>query len=353
MGIVKELFGTSGKGEAVNKYTLTNSNGMKMVVIEMGAALQALYVPDSKGNLADVVLGYDTVEQYETENTENYSVTVGRNANRIKDAKFVINGKEYQLAKNDNNNNLHSGPDVYGTRVWESESFEDEEGLGVTFSLVSPAGDQGFPGQFDVSVTYVLTEDNAVVIEYNGVASEDTIMNMTNHSYFNLAGHNSGTINEQKVWIDADEFTPTDEVLIPTGELRSVAGTPMDFNEPKTIGQDIEADYEPLKMAGGYDHNYVLKTTGDELELVAKLIDEKSGRTMEVYTDLPGMQLYSGNFIEGNHKGKEGCYYQRRAGICFETQFFPDSMNNKAFLSPVIKAEEEFNTVTVYKFVTE
>ncbi len=350
MGITKEVFGKSN-GKLVHKYVLTNENGMQLTLIEMGAVIQSLCVPDKDGKLADVVLGFDNLSQYEKENGDNHGAVVGRNANRIKDAKFVIKGKEYTLVANDGKNNLHSGPDMYSTRIWDSESFEDEEGLGVTFSLVSHDGDQGMPGQLDVTVTYVLTPDNAVVIEYDGVAGDDTIVNMTNHTYFNLAGHNSGDVLNQKVWIDADEFTPGDAGLIPTGEYRAVKGTPMDFNEPKTIGQDIDADYEPLVTAKGYDHNYVLKTTGEDIELVAKLIDERSGRTMEVYTDLPGMQLYTGNFLDGTHVGKGGYAYKKRDGVCFETQFFPDAVNNMAFESPVVDAGVPFNFVTVYKFL--
>lgn len=349
MGIIREIFGHDSKGENVYSYTITNGSGMTIRVIELGAALQSVETADRDGRYADVVLGYDNVKQYETGNSENFGVVVGRNANRIKDAKFMIKGKEYKLAKNDGENNLHSGPDGYSSRRWESEIVEDERGQAVRFSLVSPSGDQGMPGELDINVTYILTEDDSIILDYEGVAGDDTIVNPTNHSYFNLAGHNSGTVYDQKIWLDADEFTPSDSGLIPTGEYRSVKGTPMDFTTPKAIGQDIGADYEPLILAGGYDHNFVLKNKG-EVELAGSLYDEKSGRYMEVYTQMPGLQIYTGNFLSGKSRGKDDCYYDKRDGVCFETQFFPDSVNNMAFESPVVQAGVPFDFVTIYKF---
>lgn len=349
MSIVRELFGYSSRNEAVYSYTVVNDNGTTMRLIEIGAALQSLKVADREGRFEDVVLGYDNLEQYEKGNGCYLGVVVGRNANRIKDGRFMINGKVYQLEKNDGANNLHSGSNCYSNRRWEGQIVEDERGQAVCFSLTSPDGDQGMPGRLDISVTYILTDDDSVILEYEGAAGEDTIVNPTNHSYFNLAGHASGTIYEQKVWIDADEFTPSDEGLIPTGEFRSVSGTPLDFRVPKTIGQDIDSDYDQLVRAGGYDHNFVLKNKGN-VELVASLEDEKSGRYMEVYTDMPGMQLYSGNFLTGKVRGKDDCYYGKRTGVCFESQYFPDSVNNMAFESPVVSAGVSFEYVTIYKF---
>lgn len=349
MGIIKEVFGHDSHGEKVYSYTVTNEHGTRMRVIEIGAALQSLEVADRDGNFADVVLGFDNVEQYEKENGANFGAVVGRNANRIKNGHFVINGKEYQLAINDGRNNLHSGPDGYSSRKWSSEIVEDERGLAVRFSLISPDGDQGMPGELHISAMYVLTEDDSVILEYEGVAGEDTIVNPTNHSYFNLAGHASGTVYNQEMWLAAKEFTPSDSGLIPTGEYRSVKGTPMDFTEPKPIGRDIEADYEPLVLAGGYDHNFVLDNKG-EVELAASLYDRGSGRYMEVFTQMPGIQIYTGNFLSGKVRGKDNCCYGRRSGVCFESQFFPDSVNNMAFESPVAKAGVPFDFVTIYKF---
>lgn len=353
MSIEKKLFGVNSENEKVYSYTITNSNNMSVTLLEMGCAIQALRVPDKNGEIKDVVLGYDNVEAYEKHNSCCLGVCIGRNANRIAGGKFSIKGKEYTIALNDGKNNLHSGPDSYTTRVWGSESFKDEEGQGVIFSLKSPHMDQGYPGELDVTVTIVLTEDNAIVLEYDGVAGEDTIFNMTNHSYFNLAGHNSGKCYKQLIWIDADEFTPGDEGSIPTGEFRDVTGTPFDFREYKELGKDIDADYEQIKFGRGYDHNFVLKTTGEDIELVAAMKDPVSGRKMEVYTDLPGMQVYSANYLDGSIRGKEDCYYKEREGVCFETQFFPDAINNMAFESPIVEAGVPFNYVTVYKFVNE
>ena len=352
MSIVKKLVGTTTKNQNVYSYTITNSNNMSITLLELGASIQSLKVPDKNGVIKDVVLGFDNVLQYEKENSANFGVCVGRNANRIGNAHFVINGKEYDIAKNDGPNNLHSGPDGYSSRKWASEEFTDEEGQGVIFSLKSPNMDQGYPGNLEVTVTIVLTEDNSVILEYDGVSDEDTIFNMTNHSYFNLAGHDSGKVYDHVVWIDADEFTPGDAGLIPTGEFADVTGTPMDFRTPKTIGQYINQDYVPLKEAGGYDHNYVLKTNSEDIELVAYIKDPVSGRKMEVYTDLPGMQMYTGNFLNGE-KGKDGAHYSPRDGVCFETQFFPDAINKMQFESPVIEAGVPCNYVTVYNFIAE
>lgn len=353
MGISVSDFGKYGDGRQIHLYTLKNGNGTVLKVSDIGAELVALETKDKDGKYADVVLGYDHGEDYALHNTNAFGATVGRSANRIAGAKFTINGKEYHLAKNDGENNLHCGPNVYNNRMWDAEPFTDEEGDGVTFTLESPDGDQGMPGNLHVSVTYILTADDSVIIEYEGVADADTIVNMTNHSYFNLHGHNSGDVHKQMVWINADYFTHGNDKCVTTGELVPVKGTPMDFNTEKEIGRDINAEYEPLRRCGGYDHNYVLKTNGEDIDLVASLRDKESGRFMEVYTDLPGLQIYTGNFIDGSVPGKGGDIYKGRDAVCFETQFFPDAINNPQFPSPVVKAGEEFNYTTVYKFMTE
>lgn len=347
MSIQKEIFGTDKNGKEVASYTVTNAAGTSMTVIEMGAALQSLCVADRGGKRADVVLGYDNLQQYESANYSYLGVVVGRSANRIKNGHFVIDGKEYQIEKNDGPNNLHSGRNGYHCRRWDSETISDERGEGVRFTLVSPDGDQGMPGELTLSASYLLTEDNRVILTYSGTADADTIVNPTNHSYFNLAGHDSGSICGQKVWIAAEEFTPSGPDLIPTGEFRKVAGTVMDFTTPKPIGQDIDAP--ELAGAGGYDHNYALKNNG-RLELAASLTDEASGRHMDVYTMMPGMQFYTGNNLGAGVRGKDGAAYGRRGGVCFESQFIPDSVNNPAFTSPVVKADVPFEYVTVYQF---
>lgn len=339
-------FGKNTKGEAATLYSFANKNGVVMEVSDFGATLFSLLVPDKDGKLRDVVLGYETASDYEGPAGTFFGAAVGRNANRIGNAAYTLNGKSYTLAKNNGENNLHSGLDFYSFRIWEVKHVAENS---ITFSLYSPDGDQGYPGELVMEVTYTLTDDNAVKIDYYGVPKEDTIINMTNHSYFNLDGHASPTMLEQVVWVDADAFTPTDEASIPTGEIVSVEGTPMDFRTPKTVGRDIEEDYEALIFGQGYDHNWVLNNRG-QLAKVAQLSSKTSGIIMEVYTDLPGVQIYTGNFIP-EEQGKAGVMYGRRQGICFETQYFPDAINHANFAQPVCKAGEVYRTTTIYKFV--
>lgn len=347
MGMTMKSFGVTSKGREATLYTITNKSGMSISVTDFGATLVNVMAPDKNGEYIDVVLGYDDVKGYE-EGTVFFGASVGRCANRIGGASFEINGKEYQLEKNDNGNNLHSGTDFYNKRMWgiRSKNFES-----ITFDLHSMDGDQGYPGALDMEVKYTLTDNNEVKIEYYSVPSEDTIINMTNHSYFNLNGHNSGTVLDQEVGIVAKYFTRADEKSIPTGELVEVAGTPMDFTTKKPIGRDIEEEYEALILGKGYDHNWALDNNG-KFDKVAEMSAEESGITMEVYTDLPGMQLYTANFVE-NEKGKDGAVYDMRHGVCFETQFFPDAIHKENFKSPVCLAGENYRTLTVYKFSVE
>lgn len=345
MSIRVEAFGTTKDGQQVKKYILENGKGMKAVVLNLGAGLAELWVPDQDGALRDVVWGYEKAEDYEV-NGPDFGAIVGRNANRIGGAVITIAGKDYTLAKNNGENNLHSGPDMYFTRMWKGIVADDNK---VEFSLHSPDGDQGYPGNADITVSYTLTDDGELQIVYQGKADQDTIFNLTNHSYFNLDGQKSDSVLEQKVWLDADAFTPGDAGLIPTGEIRDVTGTPMDFRTEHMIGERIDADYEPLKQAGGYDHNYVLKNEG-KYALCGKLISQKSGICMEVSTDLPGIQLYSANFLENEKGGKEGRTYGRRSAICFESQYFPDACHHENFQSPIVKAGEVYRTKTGYRF---
>ena len=345
MSIRVEAFGTTKDGQQVKKYILENGKGMKAVVLNLGAGLAELWVPDQDGALRDVVWGYEKAEDYEV-NGPDFGAIVGRNANRIGGAVITIAGKDYTLAKNNGENNLHSGPDMYFTRIWKGIVADDNK---VEFSLHSPDGDQGYPGNADITVSYTLTDDGELQIVYQGKADQDTIFNLTNHSYFNLDGQESDSVLAQKVWLDADAFTPGDAGLIPTGEIRDVTGTPMDFRTEHMIGERIDADYEPLKQAGGYDHNYVLKNEG-KYALCGKLISQKSGICMEVSTDLPGIQLYSANFLENEKGGKEGRTYGRRSAICFESQYFPDACHHENFQSPIVKAGEVYRTKTGYRF---
>lgn len=349
MKLTQKSFGKTSQGEEVTLYTLANSNGMKVSFTDYGANIVNILVPDTKGNVADIALGFENITGFE-ENGPYFGSFIGRHANRISGAKFELNGKVYELDKNDGKNNLHSGYTGYNKCMYETEVYEEEDITSIEFSRLSPHMEQGFPGNLDISVTYSLTETNELVIEYYAVSDRDTIVNLTNHTYFNLAGHNSGNILDHKVWIKANQFTPTSNDLIPTGELRDVAGTPLDFRTMKKIGQDIDADYEPLKIAGGYDHNFVLDINGSEVEKVAEVIEETSGRKMEIYTDMPGMQMYTGNMIQPVKNGKDGATYGKRTGVCFETQYFPDSANIPSFPSIVLKAGKEYDSVTIYKF---
>ncbi|MFV0344441.1 MAG: aldose epimerase family protein [Anaerocolumna sp.] len=352
MSIKKHSFGTTKDGQKATLYTLTNRKGMSVSFTDYGANIVNVIVPDKDGKFDDVALGYDNVTGYE-DNKPGYGSFIGRHANRIGGASFELNGIRYELEKNDSMNNLHSGLKSYNKFIYEVEIYEEEDADSIEFSRLSPHMEQGFPGNLDISLTYTLTDDNELVLEYLAVSDKDTIVNLTNHSYFNLAGHDSGSVLSHKVFIDADHFTPTDDNLIPTGEVRDVSGTPMDFRTFKTIGQDIETDYQPLVQAGGYDHNYVLNINGADVEKIAELVEDQHGRTMEVFTNMPGLQFYTGNFIDGEGIGKKGFPYQRRAGVCFETQYYPDSCNKPEFPSCVLKAGSEYDFVTVFKFGTK
>lgn len=345
MSIVSEKFGTTKDGAEVTRYTITNKNGLSMSALDYGAVISHLMVPDKNGTLGDIVLGFDDVAGYEV-NGCFFGSFIGRHGNRIGDAKFTLNGKTYELEKNDGKNNLHGGTPGYHQVMYAAETTENS----VTFTRVSPDMEQGYPGNLDISVTYTLTDENELRIDYKMKSDQDTLCNPTNHSYFNLKGHNGGTITDHKLYLKANGFTETSDDLIPNGTIVDVTGTPMDFRKKKLIGQDIDKDYQPLKVAGGYDHNFVLDKKEGVLEKIGEVSEDTSGRTMEIYTDLPGMQLYSGNFIE-KEDGKDGNVYTYRTGICFETQYFPNSINIPEFDSCVLKAGEEFTSTTIYRFV--
>ena len=341
-----KAFGSNKKGESATLYIFENKNGMEMHVSDFGATLQKLIIPDRNQKKRDVVLGYDDPMGYEGPAGTFFGATVGRHANRIGNASFEYNGIVYCLDKNNGNNNLHSGYDFWSFRIWNVKETTENS---ITFSLHSPDGDQGYPGNVDVDVQYTLTEDNGILIHYFAVTDQDTPINMTNHSYFNLCGHESGTVRDQIMWIDADGFTRTNAELIPTGEIVPVEKTPMDFRAGKKVGLEIDNDYEALKLGNGYDHNWVLNNHG-KFEKVAELMSEDSGICMEVFTDLPGVQVYTANFVE-NEPGKDGVVYQKNQGICFETQYFPDSLNHKNFQSCICKKDEAYRTKTEYKFI--
>lgn len=338
-------FGTTEKGQKALLYTMKNDAGTSVSVSDYGAALVSLFVRGKDGNPVDVVLGYDNVTGYE-KGGDSIGATVGRNANRIGGASIEINGVTYELDKNDNGNNLHSGYDYYNKRFWDVAENADDH---VTFRLHSPDKDQGYPGALDMYVTYTLDEDSMLTIHYEAEPDKDTVINMTNHSYFNLNGHASGTVLNHSVTLDAESFTPADRESIPTGEIRSVDGTPMDFRSGKMLGKEIDADYEPLRFGGGYDHNWVLKNEG-RFDKVAEVTADRSGIRMEVYTDLPGVQMYTANFLNGE-PGKEGALYGKRSAVCLETQYFPDAIHHDNFPGPVCRAGEKYDTRTAYRFV--
>ena len=338
---MKETFGILPSGEAASLYTIS-CGGLTAAVTDYGANLVRLLVPDKNGVTADVVLGCDDCNGYRVTNGAALGATVGRNSNRLKGASFRLGDTDYFLPKNEGNNNLHSGPDFFFQRMWK---LVEHTPASVTLELNSPDGDQGFPGNATIRVTYALDDCGGLHIRYDAVSDKDTVFNLTNHSYFNLAGHqHTDKAMEQLLTIPGRFFNPDDAENIPTGELRSVEGTPMDFRTPKAIGRDIEADYEPLKLQGGYDHNWEVYCNP-----CAILADPVSGRTMEVHTDCPGIQFYAGNFL--NEQGKGGVHYGKRTGIALETQFYPDCLHHSDWPQPVVKAGEKFHSETVYKFV--
>lgn len=347
MEIQKESFGKTADGRETFLYTLQNEQGMKVKLSDYGCAIVSILIPDGKDNLKDVVLGYDDVHGYE-DNTPFFGVVIGRNANRIAGAVCEIDGKEYSLERNDNENNLHTSlKKGFHTKIWSAEPDEKENS--ISFRYHSPDGENGFPGNCDIKVSYVLNEENALEIHYEGKTDKRTVMNLTNHSYFNLMGEASGDILDHKLWLKAKNYTPVVSGAIPTGEIAAVNGTPMDFTQLKTIGDEIEADFEQLKLTGGYDHNYVLDKECDGIEKIAVVETEHSKYKMEVYTDLPGVQFYAGNFIN-DKKGKNGTIYRNRTGLCLETQYFPNAVNEENFISPILEPDEIYRSCTIYKF---
>lgn len=335
---MKEIFGILPDGQTASLYTIS-WGALTACVTDLGATLVRLMVPDAQGNRDDVVLGFDSPEGY-LASTTYLGATIGRNSNRIAGASFPLNGHEYRNGANEGRNNLHSGPDGYDRRLWNVTALDASS---ITLALFSPNGDQGFPGNAHISVTYRLSGEG-LHIHYDAVCDQDTVFNMTNHSYFNLAGHrNTGAAMEQLLTIPGRFFNPDDAESIPTGELREVAGSPMDFRCPKPIGQDINADYDALNLQGGYDHNYEVFC-----QPAAILFSPASGREMAVYTDCPGIQFYAGNFL--NDDGKDGVHYHKRSGICLETQYYPDAIHHPQWPQPITRAGQHYTSETLYRF---
>jgi len=345
--IKKQAFGMTASRESVELYTLTNANGMEARIMTYGGAVVSLKVPDRHGKLGDVVLGYETLDGY-LKNNPYFGAIIGRYGNRIGKARFSLGGKEYTLRKNNGENTLHGGIKGFGTVVWKAKEVKSKEGGGLELTYLSKDGEEGFPGNLSVTVTYTLTNQNELKIEYSARTDKTTVVNLTNHSYFNLAGE--GSILQHELMIDASRFTPVDSGLIPTGELRSVKGTPMDFTQFAGIGTRIDQQDEQLTFGRGYDHNWVLNNATGKLAVAARAYEPVSGRVMEVLTTEPGIQFYSGNFLDGGITGKGGQVYRQRYGFCLETQHFPDSPNKPGFPSTVLKPGQRYNSSTIYRF---
>lgn len=348
-GVVKQPFGTLADGTAVDLYTLTNRNGVEARITNFGAGLVSLRVPDARGRMGDVVLGYDGPAGYETD-TFYMGTVAGRYANRIAGGRFRLGGVEYRLAQNNGPNHLHGGLRGFNKVLWRMRELRQRRGeAAVELSYRSRDGEEGYPGNLSATVTYVLTDKNELRIEYAATTDRATVVNLTNHAYFNLAGEGAGGILSHVLRINADRFTPVDETSIPTGELRPVEGTPFDFRRPTAVGSRIGQADEQLRFGRGYDHNFVLNKRGSELSLAAEVFEPSGGRVMQVWTTEPGVQLYTGNFLEGA-RGKGGKVYNVREGFCLEAQHFPDSPNRAAFPSTVLRPGRRYAQTTVYKF---
>jgi len=347
--LTQRPFGQTPYGEAT-LYTFANNNDFEVSITNYGGAITSIIVPDRKGNPGDVVFGYETVEEY-VKHPRFMGALIGRYANRIAQGKFSLNGVEYQLAQNNGSNHLHGGVKAFHKVLWsaEAEQLPHEAVLHLTY--FSRDGEENYPGNLSVKVDYVVNDHNEMEIRYSATTDKDTIINLTNHSYFNLAG--GGSILDHELLINADAFTPVSEELIPTGEIRKVEGTPMDFRTAQKIGARIDESYDQLRFTGGYDHNFVLKDSETPLKLAARAFDAKSGRVLEVLTTQPGLQFYSGNFLDGSISGKGGVAYEMYSAMCLETQHFPDSPNHKNFPSTVLRAGETFEELAVFRFSAE
>jgi aldose 1-epimerase len=345
-GVQSQPFG-SVNGRAITLYTLTNAHGMEVRAMNYGGIIVSIRVPDRNGQLADVVLGHERLDGYRP-NPPFFGAIVGRYANRIANGTFQLDGETYTLPKNDGPNTLHGGDKGFDKAVWEGEPLKGR--TGVAFSYFSKNGEEGFPGNLRVKVTYTLTNANSLEIDYEATTDRATPINLSQHSYFNLKGEGNGDILDHEIMINADRFTPVDKNLIPTGELRPVKGTPLDFTKPTKIGARIDDNYEQLVLAHGYDHNFVINRQGGGLVLAARVSEPTTGRTLEVSTTQPGVQFYTGNFLDGTITGKQGHVYKKHYGFCLETQHFPDSPNHPSFPNTILRPGETFHQKTVFKF---
>jgi aldose 1-epimerase len=351
MDIKKEAFGKTD-GKDVYLYTLTNANGVQVKITNYGGTVTSIIVPDRQGKMADVVLGFDNLDDYISK-SPYFGCIVGRYGNRIANGKFTLDGKEYTLAQNNGQNNLHGGVKGFDKVVWDAEPFKNDDGVGLTLKYLSKDGEEGFPGNLNVTVTYTLTNNNELKIENRATTDKTTVVSMTHHSYFNLKGQGNGDILDHVLVLNADKYTPVNENLIPTGELADVKGTPMDFTSPTAIGERINDGFEQLKIAGGYDHNWCINRKDGGLELVGRAAENATGRVLEVYSTAPGVQFYTGNFLDGTITGKQGKVYNFRYGFCLEPQLYPDTPNQPTFPSCVLKPGQTYKHDIVYKFSVE
>lgn len=346
----KQLFGNTSDGKQVDLFTLTNKNGVEVAITNYGGYIVSLKVPDRAGKLADVVLGYDNLDGYLNDKFF-FGGTIGRYANRIARGKFKLNGATYTLALNNGENTLHGGAvRPFHKVIWDAKDISTANAPALQLNYTSKDGEEGYPGNLFAQVTFTLTDNNELRIDYAATTDKDTVVNLTNHSYFNLGGQGNGDILQHQLMLKADQFTPVDPTLIPTGELQKVNGTPFDFTAATAIGARINQDNPQLTLGKGYDHNWVLNPSGSSVALAAQLYDPASGRVLEISSTEPGIQFYSGNFLDGSMRGKSGRAYAYRSGLCLEPQHFPDSPNRPAFPTTLLKPGEHYKSTSVYKF---
>jgi aldose 1-epimerase len=344
-----DSLGVMPSGEVINQYTLVNQNGLQLQVINLGGTITSLKVPDREGKIEEVTLGCDSLQDY-IDGTPFFGCLVGRYGNRIAKGSFELDGKRYELARNNNGNHLHGGLKGFDKAYWNIEPIESEEGPAIRLTYLSPDMEEGYPGNLSVEVIYTLTHDNKLSIDYRATTDKPTVVNLTNHTYFNLTGDAKRDILDHELILHATQYIPVDKGLIPIGKLEDVAGTPFDFREAHKIGERIDADHPQIVNGIGYDHCWVITGNAGELRLGATVYEPQSGRVMEMYTTEPGVQFYSGNFLNGNTRGKGGKMYNKRDGFCLETEHFPDSPNQPSFPSTVLRPGEEYRSRTVYAF---
>ena len=350
--IKQEAFGKLPDGNPVSVYTLTNVHGLEVRIMNFGAIVLSLRTPDRNGKLDDIVLGFDSLEPYFT-NDPHFGSIIGRYANRIANGKFTLDGVTYSLPKNNGPNTLHGGLKGFDKALWQAEPSQDRDAVSLVLGYTSKDGEEGFPGNLKTKVTYTLSDSDELTIDYQATTDKATPVNLTSHGYFNLAGQGTTDVLAHELLINADRFTPVDKNLIPTGELRSVQGTPLDFTKSTAIGARIDSDYEQMVLANGYDHNFVINRKASGMTLAARVHETTTGRILEIYTTEPGVQFYSANFLDGSITGKQGRVYKRRSAFALETEHFPDSPNHPSFPSTVLRPGQTYHSRTTYKFSTD